>query len=90
MPQVSQVLHIFQVLTTTGIICITGTTAVTCTVCITVITHLYLLDEVNIIDAQRWFTHQEPPMNFEILLLLVLLVIFSRELIHMFLPLERY
>ena len=47
--------------------------------------HLYLLDDVNVIDAQRWFPHEEPPMNFEVLLLLVLLVIFSCELIHVFL-----
>ena len=48
--------------------------------------HLDLLDDVNVIDAQRWFTKHKPAMNFQILFLLELLVILSRELIHVFLP----
>ena len=47
--------------------------------------HLDLLDDVNVVDAQRWLTKQKPSMNFKILFLLELLVIFSRELIHVFL-----
>ena len=47
--------------------------------------HLDLLDDVNVIDAQRWFPKHKPPMNFETLFLLELLVIFSCELIHVFL-----
>ena len=47
--------------------------------------HLNLLDKVNVIDAQRWFTKQKPSMNFETLFLLELLVIFSCELIHVLL-----
>ena len=47
--------------------------------------HLNLLDDVDIIDAQRWFAEYKPAMNFKILFLLELLVIFSRELIHVFL-----
>ena len=48
--------------------------------------HLDLFDDVNVIDAQRWFTKHKPSMNFQILFLLELLVILSRELIHVFLP----
>ena len=48
--------------------------------------HLNLLDDVNIVDAQRWFAKQKPAVNFKILFLLELLVILSRELIHVFLP----
>ena len=47
--------------------------------------HLDLLDDVNIIDAQRWFAKQKPAVNFKILFLLELLVIFSREFIDVFL-----
>ena len=47
--------------------------------------HLDLLDDVNVIDAQSWFTKHEPSMNFQILFLLELLVILSCELIHVFL-----
>ena len=47
--------------------------------------HLDLLDDVNVIDAQCWFTKHKPAMNFLIPFLLELLVIFSRELIHVFL-----
>ena len=47
--------------------------------------HLDLLDDVNIIDAQRWFAKQKPAVNFKILFLLELLVIFSREFIYVFL-----
>ena len=46
--------------------------------------HLDLLDDVNIIDAQRWFAKQKPAVNFETLFLLELLVIFSREFIDVF------
>ena len=44
-----------------------------------------MLDDVNVIDAQRWFTEHKPSVNFEVLFLLELLVIFSCELIHVFL-----
>ena len=47
--------------------------------------HLDLFDDVNIIDAEGWFSKQEPSVNFEILFLLELLVILSRELVHVFL-----
>lgn len=50
---------------------------------------LYMLDEVNIIDAQSWFAKKKPPMNLEILSKLELLVILRGKIIEMFLSIKK-